>query len=158
MRCELVVDVEMAWFQRCPSRKIELIFHSDRGSQYASQQFQRLLSERGVKASMSRKANCWDNACSETLFGSLKVERLHGSTLKPFVRPRMKPSIGCSGITGQDCTPHSVTSAPSSTNKNGCNSSQRSKMDAVRQQKRLWKRWKAKSLFPQPRRLGNTFN
>jgi putative transposase len=37
-----------------------LIFHSDRGSQYASQQFQELLRERGIKASMSRKGNCWD--------------------------------------------------------------------------------------------------
>jgi putative transposase len=36
------------------------------------------LDERGITASMSRKSNCWDNACSETLFGSLKVERLHG--------------------------------------------------------------------------------
>ena len=79
MRCELVIDAfEMAWFSRCPGRKTGLIFHSDRGSQYASQQFQELLRGRGIKASMSRKGNCWDNACSETLFGSLKVERLHG--------------------------------------------------------------------------------
>jgi transposase InsO family protein len=79
MRGELVIDAfEMAWFRRRPSRKTELMFHSDRGSQYASQQFQELLRGRGIKASMSRKGNCWDNACSETLFGSLKVERLHG--------------------------------------------------------------------------------
>ena len=37
-----------------------------------------MLTEYGFTASMSRRANCWDNACSETLFGSLKVERLHG--------------------------------------------------------------------------------
>ena len=37
-----------------------------------------MLEEHGITASMSRKGNCWDNACSETLFGSLKVERLHG--------------------------------------------------------------------------------
>ena len=37
-----------------------------------------MLSEYGITSSMSRKGNCWDNACSETLFGSLKVERLHG--------------------------------------------------------------------------------
>ena len=41
-----------------------------------------LLAGHGIKASMSRKGNCWDNACSETLFGSLKVERLHGMDLK----------------------------------------------------------------------------
>jgi transposase InsO family protein len=79
MRCELVIDAfEMAWFRRHPGRKTELIFHSDRGSQYASQPFQELLRGRGIQASMSRKGDCWDNACSETLFRSLKVERLHG--------------------------------------------------------------------------------
>jgi putative transposase len=79
MRSELVIDAfQMAWFRRCPDHQTKLIFHSDRGSQYASQQFQELLKERGIKASMSRTGNCWDNACSETLFGSLKVERLHG--------------------------------------------------------------------------------
>ena len=68
----------MAWFQRNPGQKTELIFHSDRGSQYASDDFREVLKEHGITPSMSRKGNCWDNACSETLFGSLKVERLHG--------------------------------------------------------------------------------
>ena len=77
--CELVIDAfEMAWYRRCRGRRTELIFHSDRDSQYASEPFRELLRKRGIKASMSRKGNCWDNACSETLFGSLKVERLHG--------------------------------------------------------------------------------
>jgi putative transposase len=79
MRRELVIDaLEMAWFQRSPNRNSELIFHSDRGSQYASQEYRMALEQCGITASMSRKGNCWDNACSETLFGSLKVERLHG--------------------------------------------------------------------------------
>ena len=79
MRRDLVIDaLEMAWFQRRPDPAAELIFHSDRGSQYASHQFRTTLNQRGIVASMSRKGNCWDNACSETLFGSLKVERLHG--------------------------------------------------------------------------------
>jgi putative transposase len=79
MRRDLVIDaLEMAWFQRSPNRNSELIFHSDRGSQYASQEYRTALEERGITASMSRKGDCWDNACSETLFGSLKVERLYG--------------------------------------------------------------------------------
>jgi putative transposase len=79
MRCNLVIDaLEMAWYQRRPDRKAGLIFHSDRGSQYASGDFRQVLEEYGITPSMSRKGNCWDNACSETLFGSLKVERLHG--------------------------------------------------------------------------------
>ena len=68
--------LEMAWHSRSPVSG--LIFHSDRGSQYASRCYTDLLAGHGIKASMSRKGNCWDNACSETLFGSLKVERLHG--------------------------------------------------------------------------------
>jgi transposase InsO family protein len=55
-----------------------LLFHSDRSSQYASQDFTRLLDDHGITASMCCKGNCWDNACSETLFGLLKVEWLHG--------------------------------------------------------------------------------
>jgi putative transposase len=79
MRRDLVIDaLEMAWYQRRPDKKAGLIFHSDRGSQYASDDFRQLLEEYGITPSMSRKGNCWDNACSETLFGSLKVERLHG--------------------------------------------------------------------------------
>ena len=79
MQRNLVIDaLEMAWFKRNPGKTTELIFHSDRGSQYASDDFSEVLEEHGITPSMSRKGNCWDNACSETLFGSLKVERLHG--------------------------------------------------------------------------------
>jgi transposase InsO family protein len=79
MRRTLVIDaLEMAWFRRSPGSKAGLIFHSDRGSQYASEDFNKVLKEHSITPSMSRKGNCWDNACSETLFGSLKVERLHG--------------------------------------------------------------------------------
>jgi putative transposase len=79
LRQELVIDAfQMAWFRRGLKEEAGLLFHSDRGSQYAGVAFQNLLRQYGVQPSMSRKGNCWDNACSETLFGSLKVERLHG--------------------------------------------------------------------------------
>jgi transposase InsO family protein len=79
MTRDIVIDaLRMAWFKRHPSKQAGLIFHSDRGSQYASQDFRDVLTEYGIQASMSRKGNCWDAACSETLFASLKVERLHG--------------------------------------------------------------------------------
>ena len=68
--------LDMAWHSRSPVAG--LVFHSDRGSQYASRRYTELLAVHGMEASMSRRGNCWDNACSETLFGSLKVERLHG--------------------------------------------------------------------------------
>jgi transposase InsO family protein len=79
MTRDIVIDaLRMARFKRHPSKQAGLIFHSDRGSQYASKDFRDVLIEYGITSSMSRRGNCWDNACSETLFGSLKVERLHG--------------------------------------------------------------------------------
>ena len=53
-----------------------LIFHSDRGVQYCAQSFRNILHERcpAVRQSMSRKGNCWDNACAESFFKTLKRE------------------------------------------------------------------------------------
>ena len=53
-----------------------LILHSDRGSQYASHKYQRLLKQHGIICSMSRKGNCWDNAVMERFFLNLKMERV----------------------------------------------------------------------------------
>jgi len=77
MQTSLVADaLRMAWFRRHPDAG--LIFHSDRGSQYCSHEFQAVLKQYGMKSSMSRRGNCWDNAPTESLWGSLKVGRLHG--------------------------------------------------------------------------------
>ena len=79
MRRDLVMDaLRMAWFRRQPGKAAQVIFHSDRGSQYCSADFQDLLTEFGMRSSMSRKGNCWDNAPTESLWGSLKVGRLYG--------------------------------------------------------------------------------
>jgi len=51
-----------------------VLHHSDRGSQYTSEPFQRLLADQGLACSMSRTGNCWDNACVESFFGTLKRE------------------------------------------------------------------------------------
>ncbi len=92
MTRDIVIDaLRMAWFKRHPSKQAGLIFHSDRGSQYASQDFRNVLTEYGFTASMSRRGNCWDNACSETLFGSLKVERLQGQRF--VTRRRAKDEV-----------------------------------------------------------------
>lgn len=73
----LVLDaLRMAWFRRQPAAG--LIVHSDRGSQYCSQEFQAALQAYGMRSSMSRKADCWDNAPTESLWSSLKRARLHG--------------------------------------------------------------------------------
>ena len=77
MSADIVTDaLTMAWFRRHPEPG--LIHHSDRGSQYASHAFQVKLGEYGMRCSMSRKGNCWDNAPTESFFNSLKNERVHG--------------------------------------------------------------------------------
>jgi putative transposase len=77
MTTDIVVDaLTMAWFRRRPAAG--LVHHSDRGSQYASGAYQAKLAEYGMVCSMSRKANCWDNAVAESFFNSLKNERVHG--------------------------------------------------------------------------------
>jgi transposase InsO family protein len=53
-----------------------LMLHSDRGSQYCSNEFQKMLKTHQMMSSMSRKGNCWDNAVAESFFGSLKTERV----------------------------------------------------------------------------------
>ncbi len=72
----LVVDaLEMAISRQCPGE--ELIAHSDRGVQYASEHYQRLLKEHGITSSMSRKGNCYYNAPMESFFATLKKELVH---------------------------------------------------------------------------------
>ena len=71
----LVVDaLVMAWEQRQPTGQI--IHHSDRGSQYTSDDFREALKERGITCSMSGRGNCYDNAAAESFFGLLKRERV----------------------------------------------------------------------------------
>jgi putative transposase len=67
--------LEMAVARRLPGAG--LVAHSDRGSQYASEHYQRLLAGHGIVCSMSRRANCWDNAPMESFFASLKKELVH---------------------------------------------------------------------------------
>ena len=77
----LVVDaLEMALTRRRPlkgSSSSALVAHSDRGSQYASEHYQRRLSEERITCSMSRRGDCWDNAPMESFFASLKKELVH---------------------------------------------------------------------------------
>ena len=76
MESRLVVDaLAMAVQRRLPDEG--LLAHSDRGSQYASEHYQRLLAKHGITCSMSRRADCWDNAPMESFFASLKKELVH---------------------------------------------------------------------------------
>jgi len=76
MTSRLVVDaLDMALRRRLPGEG--LMAHSDRGSQYASDHYRRLLGKHGIKCSMSGVAQCWDNAPVESFFASLKRELVH---------------------------------------------------------------------------------
>src|SRR5215469_1882641 len=59
-----------------------LLHHSDRGSQYTSEQFQKLMADHGMVCSMSRSGNVWDNAAMESFFSSLKTERVGRKTYR----------------------------------------------------------------------------
>lgn len=76
MKAELVNNALMtAIWTRKPQRG--LLWHTDRGSQYASEGHRKLLTDHGIVQSMSRKGNCWDNACVESFFGTLKRELVY---------------------------------------------------------------------------------
>ena len=76
MTKELVIEaLEMAIRQRKPDAG--LIVHSDRGSQYCSREYQKTIKRYHLCCSMSKKGDCYDNACAETFFHSFKVEWIH---------------------------------------------------------------------------------
>jgi putative transposase len=81
MTAQLVTDALMMaiWRRGKPDA---LLHHSDRGSQYTSEQFQRLMADQGVACSMSRAGNVWDNAAMESFFSSLKTERTARKTYR----------------------------------------------------------------------------
>ena len=90
MTAQLVCDaLQMALFRRKQPRGV--IVHSDRGSQYCSQDYQALLNANGLHCSMSAKGNCYDNACSESFFHSLKVEAIHGERF--ISRAQMRETV-----------------------------------------------------------------
>ena len=79
MTKRLVIDaLIMAVWRRKPCPR--LMFHSDRGSQYCSHDFQNMLKQHKIVSSMSRKGDCWDNAVAESFFGTLKTELIHGAS------------------------------------------------------------------------------
>lgn len=74
MTSQLVIDALLMAIWRRGSPK-ELLHHSDQGSQYTSDDFQRVLAGQGIVCSMSRRGDCWDNAAMESFFSTLKTER-----------------------------------------------------------------------------------
>ncbi len=90
MTSRLVVDaLGMAVARRLPGEG--LLAHSDRGSQYASEHYQRLLERHGITCSMSGVGQCWDNAPMESFFATLKKELIHDADYQ--TRPEARASI-----------------------------------------------------------------
>ncbi len=88
MTSDLVVNAfRMAHFRQ--NRQAPNIVHSDRGSQYASQDFRNELNKYHCKQSMSRKGDCWDNAVAESFFGTLKSELVHHEKYKTREQARL---------------------------------------------------------------------
>ena len=89
MHAELVTSaIDMALRRQGLIDAKELVAHSDRGSQYASQEYREKLAAHNVKASMSRKGNCYDNAFVESFFRTLKVELVYARKFKTIQEAR----------------------------------------------------------------------
>ena len=89
MRAELVIDaLDMAVAHRKPSKG--LIFHSDRGVQYAAHDFRQKTGSYMMIQSMSRKGDCWDNACAESFFATLKTEEVYHQEYKTRAEARQR--------------------------------------------------------------------
>ena len=83
----VITALKMALASRRPGNG--LMHHSDRGSQYASGDYQRILAETGIVCSMSRKGNCWDNAVVESFFATLKTELVYHKRYRTRDEARM---------------------------------------------------------------------
>lgn len=90
MTAALVSDaMTMAlWRRRFPK---DVIFYSDQGSQYCSHKFQQLLADHQIHSSMSAQGACYDNACAESFFHSMKVEAIHGEPIR--TREQMRQCV-----------------------------------------------------------------
>ena len=82
----VLTALDMALVQRQPAR--DLLFHSDRGVQYASADYRQRLAQAGCIASMSRKGNCYDNATMESFWSSLKLDLVYRRTFASHQQAR----------------------------------------------------------------------
>ncbi len=90
MTADLACDaLHMALWRRKQPKGV--IVHSDRGSQYCSTAYQGLIRAHQLRCSMSAKGNCYDNACAESFFHSLKVECIHGERF--MSRAQMRETV-----------------------------------------------------------------
>ena len=90
MTAQLTCDaLQMALWRR--QKPTGVIVHSDRGSQYCSKAYQAIIDQHGLLCSMSARGNCYDNACAESFFHTLKVEAIHGERF--LTREEMRQTV-----------------------------------------------------------------
>jgi len=77
MKASLVCDALLKAYRKRGGFNADAIFHSDRGSQYASEEYRKLLNAFKMRQSMSAKGNCYDNAACESFFGTIKTEFIY---------------------------------------------------------------------------------
>jgi putative transposase len=112
MTAQLVTDaLIMAIWRR--GKPDALLHHSDQGSQYTSEQFQRLMGDHGITCSMSRSGNVWDNAAMESFFSSLKRREQRGRFIARGMTQERMCSITSSASTNRSAaTRHWAISVP----------------------------------------------
>jgi putative transposase len=95
IRTELVLDAMlMAKWRRQPKQSV--VIHSDQGSQFGSDDFNRWCQENSFVTSMSRRGNCYDNAAMESFFSSLKKEKTRGKVYNAYSGKRAR--LFCSNV------------------------------------------------------------
>ena len=152
MRSNLVNDaLQMAWFRALPRQSTGRIFHSDRGSQYASHEFMFSGSSavRYHRFDEPEGRLAGDNPPSEALFASLKVERIHGQRFETIRQAKDETLAWLLWYTKHACTQPSAMSAPSSSNNNGETAPKHARADRANET-RLWKSRKANHAFQLP--------
>lgn len=99
MTAQLVTDTLVMAVWRRGRTNTTLMHHSDRGSQYTGELFQRLLGDLGVTCSMRRAGDVWDNAVAESFFATLKRERIHRHHYRTRDEARADTSNALNGFT-----------------------------------------------------------
>ena len=106
MTTDLTLDaLKMAYAAKKPPKG--LIHHSDRGSQYAAKEYREQLKQFNMKPSMSRKGNCYDNACIEAFHSILKREFIYSTNLS--LKRKRKPDRSCTGTLNFSTTENVLT-------------------------------------------------
>ena len=122
MRTDLVLDaLRMALGIRQPGADLQLVAHTDHGSQYMAEDYTHVLSDHLVLASVGSVGDCYDNALSESFVDSYKTELIADRVWRTNAQLELQTVTYVGWLTTAGCTPRSPTGRPSNTNAStGC--------------------------------------